>query len=121
VVTDERGAYSIVDLRPGVYGLTFTLVGFSTYTTRQPRTSSELHRHSQRRNESWIARGDDHRLRGEPDRGRADRQESGLPPARADGLDSNRANGAGLRTTRSRHHQRRPRRRRRSRRCLRWA
>ena len=31
VVTDERGAYSIVDLRPGVYGLTFTLVGFSTY------------------------------------------------------------------------------------------
>ena len=31
VVTDERGAYSIVDLRPGVYSMTFTLVGFSTF------------------------------------------------------------------------------------------
>ena len=31
VVSDERGAYSIVDLRPGVYTVTFTLPGFSTY------------------------------------------------------------------------------------------
>ncbi|HEY2163285.1 MAG TPA: TonB-dependent receptor, partial [Gemmatimonadaceae bacterium] len=28
--TDERGAYEIVDLRPGVYDVTFTLSGFST-------------------------------------------------------------------------------------------
>ena len=29
VVTDENGGYRIVDLRPGVYTLTFTLEGFS--------------------------------------------------------------------------------------------
>src|SRR5216684_3117148 len=30
VVTDESGRYNIVDLRPGVYTVTFTLTGFST-------------------------------------------------------------------------------------------
>ncbi|HEV2984992.1 MAG TPA: carboxypeptidase-like regulatory domain-containing protein, partial [Vicinamibacterales bacterium] len=30
VVTDEKGAYKIIDLRPGVYTVTFALVGFST-------------------------------------------------------------------------------------------
>src|SRR6202035_3869884 len=30
VVTDERGAYQIRDLRPGVYSVTFALPGFST-------------------------------------------------------------------------------------------
>src|SRR6187549_3273381 len=30
VVTDGRGQYRIVDLRPGVYSVTFTLPGFST-------------------------------------------------------------------------------------------
>jgi hypothetical protein len=30
VVTDEAGAYRIVDLRPGIYTVTFTLGGFST-------------------------------------------------------------------------------------------
>ena len=29
-VTDERGVYRIVDLRPGTYTVTFTLPGFST-------------------------------------------------------------------------------------------
>jgi len=30
VTTDERGQYKIVDLRPGIYTVTFTLTGFST-------------------------------------------------------------------------------------------
>jgi hypothetical protein len=30
VTTDERGLYSIVDLRPGLYAVTFSLSGFST-------------------------------------------------------------------------------------------
>src|SRR5438067_4776040 len=30
VVTDASGGYRIVDLRPGVYTLTFTLTGFSS-------------------------------------------------------------------------------------------
>ena len=31
VVSDERGAYLIVDLRPGTYTVTFTLQGFTTF------------------------------------------------------------------------------------------
>ena len=30
VVTDDRGQYQIVDLRPGIYAITFTLPGFTT-------------------------------------------------------------------------------------------
>src|SRR5262249_41118691 len=29
-VTDERGEYRIVELRPGIYSVTFTLTGFAT-------------------------------------------------------------------------------------------
>jgi hypothetical protein len=45
-VTDENGVYRIIDLRPGVYTLTFTLPGFNTVasswvrTLLQPSTSS---------------------------------------------------------------------------------
>jgi len=31
VVSDDQGQYRIVDLRPGVYTITFTLPGFSTF------------------------------------------------------------------------------------------
>ena len=31
VVTDAQGAYKIVDLRPGIYTVTFTLTGFNTF------------------------------------------------------------------------------------------
>jgi hypothetical protein len=31
VVTDDQGRYSVVDLRPGTYKVTFTLTGFSTF------------------------------------------------------------------------------------------
>src|SRR5437667_11314828 len=31
VVTDEQGRYTIVDLRPGTYTLTFTLLGFTMF------------------------------------------------------------------------------------------
>lgn len=30
-VTDDQGRYTIIDLRPGVYSVTFTLAGFNTY------------------------------------------------------------------------------------------
>src|SRR5687768_12913786 len=30
-VTDDQGNYKIIDLRPGLYAVTFTLPGFSTY------------------------------------------------------------------------------------------
>src|SRR5439155_6625634 len=31
VITDGQGQYKIVDLRPGVYTVTFTLAGFSSF------------------------------------------------------------------------------------------
>jgi hypothetical protein len=31
VVTDDQGVFRIIDLRPGVYSITFTLAGFSTF------------------------------------------------------------------------------------------
>src|SRR5262245_28491148 len=31
VTTDESGQYRLVDLRPGVYGVTFTLTGFNSF------------------------------------------------------------------------------------------
>src|SRR5262245_46193710 len=34
-VTDDQGRYTIVDLRPGTYTLTFTLTGFSTFKREQ--------------------------------------------------------------------------------------
>ena len=35
-VTDGSGQYKIIDLRPGVYAVTFSLPGFSTKASRLP-------------------------------------------------------------------------------------
>ena len=49
VVTDGSGRYAVVDLRPGVYTVTFTLPGFNTVKregivlgTRRPTTTSAM-------------------------------------------------------------------------------
>ena len=42
VVTDDNGAYRLVDLRPGVYSLTFTLEGFSTVKREGIELSSDF-------------------------------------------------------------------------------
>ena len=41
-VTDDQGRYRVVDLRPGVYKLTFTLTGFSTVVREGVRASLVL-------------------------------------------------------------------------------
>jgi hypothetical protein len=41
-VTDGNGLYRIVDLRPGVYDVTFTLTGFSTYKREKLELASEF-------------------------------------------------------------------------------
>jgi Carboxypeptidase regulatory-like domain len=41
-VTDEQGRYTIVDLRPGIYSVTFTLAGFNTF--RQDRSATRRRR-----------------------------------------------------------------------------
>ena len=61
-VTDEQGRYTIVDLRPGVYRVTFTLTGFSTIVRRRGGAAVEFRRDDQRRHEARLARRDDHRF-----------------------------------------------------------
>ena len=48
-VSDSSGQYRIEDLRPGVYNVTFTLQGFSTFETRRHRADRIVHCHHQRR------------------------------------------------------------------------
>jgi Carboxypeptidase regulatory-like domain len=58
VVTDDKGEYKIVDLRPGTYSITFTLAGFSTLKRERRRADCRLHRDSEHRHESrgaWPA------------------------------------------------------------------
>ena len=42
VITDEQGRYTIVDLRPGVYRVTFTLTGFSTVVRQEVELPSNF-------------------------------------------------------------------------------
>ena len=44
VVTDGEGRYSIVDLRPGLYTVTFSLTGFSTVRRDGIELRQRLHR-----------------------------------------------------------------------------
>ena len=43
-VTDSQGRYNIVDLRPGVYTVTFTLTGFSTVRREESNCRRRLRR-----------------------------------------------------------------------------
>ena len=36
VITDENGRFQVVDLRPGVYNITFTLAGFKSVVNNRP-------------------------------------------------------------------------------------
>ena len=48
-VTDSTGQYRIVDLRPGIYSLTFSLAGFSSRQARRHRIDRHVHGVDQRR------------------------------------------------------------------------
>ena len=63
VTTDGEGRYNIVDLRPGVYSVTFSLEGFNTVKRDGDRAAQQLHGDHQRRPEGRLARGNHHRLR----------------------------------------------------------
>ena len=47
-VTDSAGQYKIIDLRPGVYTVTFTLTGFNTAQARRHRGRGRNHRPGER-------------------------------------------------------------------------
>ena len=48
-MTDDQGRYTIVDLRPGMYNVTFTLSGFNTYRQEGARAAGEFTDDGQRR------------------------------------------------------------------------
>ena len=60
-VTDSQGRYRFEAMRPGTYKLTFSLTGFGTVVREGVELAVELHRDSQRRDESRLARRDDQR------------------------------------------------------------
>ena len=63
VTTNGAGQYSIEDLRPGTYTVTFSLAGFSDGQARRDRAERQLRRDRQRRSESRRRGRDDHRER----------------------------------------------------------
>ena len=63
VVTDGQGRYSIVDLRPGLYTVTFTLAGFSPLVRDADRIAVRLRRDGQCRALGRSALGIDHGFR----------------------------------------------------------
>ena len=73
-VTDGTGQYRILDLRPGTYTVTFTLTGFGTVKREGLRAAGRFRLHAERRAEGRRARGNGHRLRRKPDRGRPDHE-----------------------------------------------
>ena len=72
VVTDGTGQYRIVDLRPGVYTVTFTLRGFSTFKRDGIELEGVVRRDGQRRPARRRAGRDDHGERRVAARGRAE-------------------------------------------------
>ena len=59
-VTNSNGQYRIIDLRPGVYTVTFTLPGFKT-TRQEGRTARRLHGHAERQPRGGCPRRSHHR------------------------------------------------------------
>ena len=57
------GQYRIENLRPGIYSVTFTLTGFSTFKRDGLELTGLVHRFGQRRAEGRCPRGDDYRHR----------------------------------------------------------
>ena len=77
-VTNGAGQYTIVDLRPGTYTVTFTLAGFRHPGARRGRAAGRLHAHAGRRDGGGPGRRDHRRL------GRGARRRRAARAARAD-------------------------------------
>ena len=61
--TDGEGRYSIIDLRPGTYSVTFTLTGFSIVKREERDRAVERDGADQRRAAGRVARRNGHRVR----------------------------------------------------------
>ncbi len=104
VSTDGQGEYKIVDLRPGVYTITFSLQGFNTFKREGARAAVELHRHGQRRHESWRARGIGDGVRLVAGRRRAEQPEDAGAVARRARRGADRQDDPGPRPAGGRRH-----------------
>ena len=79
VITDGTGQYKIVDLRPGVYDVTFTLQGFSAVKRRGHRAGGIVRRHDERRAESRLGHRNRRRHRRIADRRHSERRQAAGP------------------------------------------
>ena len=73
-VTDGTGQYRIVDLRPGVYTVTFTLAGFGTVRREGIELTGSFTATVNAELRVGARRGNDHRHRRSADRRRAERE-----------------------------------------------
>ena len=87
-VTDGQGRYSIVDLRPGIYTVTFTLTGFSTVMRDGVEVASNTNVPINAELRRRFAGGDHHGLRPVAGRRRADHGAAASADARRTRRDS---------------------------------
>ncbi len=90
-VTDEQGRYTIIDLRPGVYTVTFTLSGFNTYRQEGLELPANFTATINAEMRVGRARGIGHGHRGGAARGRPEHAAQRRPEPRADGRRADRA------------------------------
>ena len=108
--TDGGGQYRIVDLRPGMYTVKFSLTGFTTVERPAVPAAVRLQRQNRRRDEGRRAGRDHHGHRRGADRGRAERGARGRARSRRDRQHSDRQDHSGPRPADSRRLAERARR-----------
>ena len=101
-VTDENGAYRIIDLRPGRLHADVHAARASTPSSARPRAAVELHRHHQRRPQRRHAAGIGHGVGRFAGRRRAEQRQAAGAVARRARRRADRQDHSGPRTARRR-------------------
>ena len=104
VSTDVQGRYNIVGLVPGVYSVTFTLPGFSTFKRDGIELAANFTATVNAESPGRRPRRDNHGVRAEPGRGRAERDAAKPDHARGAGHRADQSDARGVRGADARRH-----------------
>ena len=96
VVTDSQGLYQIVELRPGIYTVTFTLSGLRHIETGRARVDDRVHGDGERGAEGRVGRRNDYRHGGDAADRHAQRPAAGAVLTPDAGVDSRHRPAAGV-------------------------